>query len=102
MDLDRAKNTGETVEMRDEVFRLVAPKEVIRYPSGQLRIMLIDAGAKDNLARCLLQRGATMIRAPYHANLIELAREVDGILIGNGPGDPKDLRPLIEQMRTLL
>src|SRR4051794_7372398 len=32
MELERAKSTGETVEMREEVFRLVAPKEVIRYP----------------------------------------------------------------------
>jgi carbamoyl-phosphate synthase small subunit len=34
--------------------------------------------------------------------LIELAKTADGILIGNGPGDPKDLKPLIEQVRVLL
>jgi carbamoyl-phosphate synthase small subunit len=27
---------------------------------------------------------------------------VDGILIGNGPGDPKDLMPLVDKIRTLL
>jgi carbamoyl-phosphate synthase small subunit len=31
-----------------------------------------------------------------------LAGEADGILIGNGPGDPKDLAPLIAQVRSLL
>lgn len=102
IDLERAKSTAETVEMREEVFRLVSPREVIRYPGGQLKIMLVDAGAKDNLVRSLQQRGASVVRAPYHANLLELAKEVDGILIGNGPGDPKDLKPLIEQIRTLL
>jgi carbamoyl-phosphate synthase small subunit len=101
LDVQRAKATADTVEMRDEVFRLVAPKEPIRHAGGPIRIMLVDAGAKDNLVRSLLQRGASVLRAPYHANLVELSREVDGILIGNGPGDPKDLRPLIEQVRML-
>lgn len=101
LDNERAKSTAETIEMREEVFRLVAPKEVIRYGNGPLKIMLIDAGAKDNLVRSLLDRGASVVRAPWHANLLELSKEVDGILIGNGPGDPKDLRSLIEQVRTL-
>ncbi len=102
LDLDRAKRTAEAVEMHEEVFRLVAPKEVVRYPGGPLKIMLVDAGAKDNLVRSLLSRGASVVRAPYHANLLELSKEADGILIGNGPGDPKDLKPLIEQIRSLL
>src|SRR5262249_27255156 len=103
---DRARSTSDAVEMREEVFRLVAPKETIRYaapaPGGQLRIMLVDAGAKDNLVRSLLERGASVVRAPWHTNIVEQAKDVDGILIGNGPGDPKDLRPLIEQVRILL
>ncbi len=102
MDVDRAKSTADTVEMHEEVFRLVAPKDTVRYPGGTLKIMLVDAGAKDNLVRSLVERGATVHRAPWHTNIVEQAREVDGILIGNGPGDPKDLRPLIEQVRILL
>jgi carbamoyl-phosphate synthase small subunit len=101
MDVQRAKATAESVEMREEVFRLVSPNEPIRYSGGPIRIMLVDAGAKDNLVRSLLSRGASVLRAPWHANLLELAKEVDGILLGNGPGDPKDLRPLIEQVRML-
>ena len=41
-------------------------------------------------------------QAPWYVNLAPLAKEADGILIGNGPGDPKDLGPLIEQVRGLL
>lgn len=98
----RLQSIADTVEMREEVFRLVAPKETIRYPGGPLKIMLVDAGAKDNLVRSLLSRGASVIRVPWHANVVEAAKEADGILLGNGPGDPKDLRSLIEQIRTLL
>jgi carbamoyl-phosphate synthase small subunit len=34
--------------------------------------------------------------------LEQLAAQADGILIGNGPGDPKHLEPLIRRVRALL
>jgi carbamoyl-phosphate synthase small subunit len=41
-------------------------------------------------------------RAPWHADLGPLADEADGVLISNGPGDPKDLGELVAQVRGLL
>jgi carbamoyl-phosphate synthase small subunit len=102
MDLDRVKRTAAAVEMREDVFRLVAPAAPIRYPGGELEILLVDAGAKDNIVRCLLERGVTVNRVPWHARLEDHAATASGIVIGNGPGDPKDLAPLIEQIRGLL
>ena len=96
-----ARNAAETVDMKD-VFRLVAPENVIRYEGGPLKVLLIDVGAKDNIVRSLLKRGATVVRAPWHTDLAPLAAECDGIVIGNGPGDPKDLMPLVIQLRSLL
>jgi carbamoyl-phosphate synthase small subunit len=95
------RNAAETVDMK-EVFRLVAPADVIRYDGGRLKILLVDAGAKDNMVRSLLKRGATVVRAPWYTTLAPLAAECDGIIIGNGPGDPKDLTPLVAQVRSLL
>src|SRR5215831_17765264 len=97
----RARNAAETVDMK-EVFRLVAPDNVIRYEGGSLKVLLVDAGAKDNMVRSLLKRAATVVRAPWHTDLAPLAAECDGIVIGNGPGDPKDLTPLVTQVRSLL
>jgi carbamoyl-phosphate synthase small subunit len=65
-------------------------------------VLLVDVGAKDNIVRSLLARDASVIRAPWHAELAPLAAAADGIVIGNGPGDPKDLGPLIAQVRALL
>jgi carbamoyl-phosphate synthase small subunit len=90
------------VDMREEVFRIVAPREPIRYAGGKEVILLVDAGAKDNIVRSLLARGASVIRAPWHADLATLAQQADGIVIGNGPGDPKDLASLVAQVRSLL
>jgi carbamoyl-phosphate synthase small subunit len=98
---DARTNSG-GVDMREEVFRTVAPREPVRYGSGKHTVLVVDAGAKDNIVRALLARGASVLRAPWHADLVQLARKADGILIGNGPGDPKDLAPLIAQVRALL
>lgn len=102
MDIDRVRRSAESVEMHDEVFRVVSPREPILHEAGPLKVLLIDAGAKDNIVRSLLERGVSVLRAPYHARIAELAEGTDGVLIGNGPGDPKDLAPLIEQVRLLL
>ena len=101
-DVESAKRAARAVEMGTEVFRLVAPADVVRHEGGPLKILLVDTGAKDNIVRSLLERGATVIRAPWHADLAPLAAEADGIMLGNGPGDPKDLAPLIAQVRKLL
>jgi len=50
----------------------------------------------------MLERGVRVVRAPWHADLAPLAKQSHGVLIGNGPGDPKDLRALVAQVRGLL
>lgn len=100
--LEAARRTAAIVDMQDDVFRLVAPRDLVTYPGGELRILLVDVGAKDNIVRSLLARGVTVLRAPWHARLTELAQHADGVVIGNGPGDPKKLAPLVEQVRILL
>lgn len=102
LDEERARRGAAAVDMKEELFRLVAPAEPVVHEGGKLRVMLVDIGAKDNIVRSLLERGATVDRVPWHARLAERAARADGILIGNGPGDPKDLAPLIEQVRGLL
>ncbi|MCZ6888752.1 MAG: glutamine-hydrolyzing carbamoyl-phosphate synthase small subunit [Gammaproteobacteria bacterium] len=101
-DLDDAKKTSEGVEMTRDVFLQVAPSEPVHYEAGDLTIMLVDVGAKDNIVRSLLKRGASVLRVPFHADLSEYLNEVDGVLIGNGPGDPEDLAELTEQIRTFI
>ena len=102
MTLEDARAEAHSVDMISEVFHAVAPKETIRYAGGDLEVLAIDVGIKDNIVRSLLSRGASVTRAPWHADLASLAKNVDGIVLGNGPGDPKDLGGLVEQLRGLL
>jgi carbamoyl-phosphate synthase small subunit len=102
MPLDEAKATARTIDMAAEVFRRVAPEEAVVLGDGEATVLLIDVGAKDNLVRSLLRRGVKVIRAPWHTDLAPLAARADGILIGNGPGDPRDLQSLTVQVRAML
>ncbi|MEQ8483710.1 MAG: glutamine-hydrolyzing carbamoyl-phosphate synthase small subunit [Pseudomonadales bacterium] len=90
------------VDMRQDVFRQVAPRAATRHGQGDHTVLLVDVGAKDNIVRSLLARGVRVIRAPWFEDLSTYFDEADGVLIGNGPGDPSDLEPLIAQVRRML
>lgn len=100
--LEAARREAVGVEMRTEVFRRVAPRVPVNCEGGELKVLLVDVGAKEGIVQCLLERGASVIRAPWHADLAALAQAVDGVLISNGPGDPADLGTLTEQLRQLM
>ena len=100
--LTEAKRAADSVDMQSDVFQLVAPKKAHRYGDGFLKVLLVDVGAKDNIVRSLVRRGLTVIRVPWHEDLKKYAEEMDGIMVGNGPGDPADLLPLVEQIRWYL
>ncbi len=102
MNAEQARREAASVDMRGELFHLVAPREPVRHEGGERTILLVDIGAKDHIVRSLLARGVSVLRAPWHADLARLAERCDGVLIGNGPGDPKDLMPLVAQVRGLM
>jgi carbamoyl-phosphate synthase small subunit len=89
-------------DMRQEVFELVAPDSVSVHGDGARTVLLVDVGAKDNIVRSLIKRGVRVLRVPWHHDLRPHYQAADGVLIGNGPGDPSDLEPLIAQVRAML
>lgn len=52
-------------------------------------ILLIDCGAKKNIERCLVKRGIKVITVPWDFDPTNYKTKFDGIVISNGPGDPK-------------
>jgi len=70
--------------------------------NGDVDIVLIDCGAKRNIIRNLLTRKVNVIRVPYNTSVTNiLEHEPEGILISNGPGDPKTCKQTIENIREL-
>lgn len=99
---EEAQGQAMGIEMHTEVFHRVAPPEPIYYDGGELKVLLVDVGAKEGIVHCLRERGAAVIRAPWHADLAALASQADGVVISNGPGDPADLYVLTDQVRHML
>jgi carbamoyl-phosphate synthase small subunit len=99
--LDEARRSADAVEM-PRVCSLVTVPEPVTYEAGQIKILLVDTGAKDSIVRSLVRRGATVLRVPFHASLAKFLPQVDGVLLSNGPGDPKDMMPVVQQIREVM
>ena len=68
----------------------------------RFRVSLLDYGAKRNIVQELQKRGCEVTVYPARTKAEDiLAGNPDGIMITNGPGDPKDCGEVIENLKTL-
>lgn len=66
------------------------------------KVALLDLGAKKNIARSLNQRGCQVTVYPALTTAEEIiAFKPDGIMLSNGPGDPKECTSIIEEIKKL-
>ena len=77
-------------------------KETYVLPGNGKKVALMDYGAKRNIARSLNQRGCEVTVYPADTPAREvLAGKPDGIMLSNGPGDPKENPAIIEEVKML-
>jgi len=88
----------EKIEFEDSNQRNLASEVSVRkpiiYKKGKRRVLVVDCGVKNNIIRAFLKRNITVIRVPWNYNFLE--EKTDGIILSNGPGDPKKCRETIE------
>ncbi|MBI2415144.1 MAG: glutamine-hydrolyzing carbamoyl-phosphate synthase small subunit [Candidatus Kerfeldbacteria bacterium] len=65
------------------------------YGSSRKQIILVDCGVKLSMIRSLTQRGIRIKRVPWDYNYVAELNDFVGVLISNGPGDPKQCRTTI-------
>ncbi len=85
---------------KDNLVDMVSCKEKITYGNGDIKIVMVDTGAKFNIIRCLVKRGATVIRVPWDYDFTQ--EEYDGLMLANGPGDPQVCQVTIENIKKAL
>ena len=91
----KAYTTGKVVEK-------VTCKEKYVLPGDGPKVALLDLGAKRNIARSLNERGCEVTVYPALTSAEEIiAGNPDGIMLSNGPGDPKECASIIEEIRKL-
>jgi carbamoyl-phosphate synthase small subunit len=99
---DEAKRLLAQTLPSDQVAQ-VSTKSLFASPGHGPRIVLVDFGAKYGILRELTKRGCDTIVVPYNVTAEEIQRlQPEGILLSNGPGDPKDVPMAIEMIRKLL
>lgn len=93
---------GIASDITDQVSR-VSTKSVFNLPGYQERIVLVDFGSKSGILRELMKRGCDVVVVPYDTTADQIRRLApDGILLSNGPGDPKDVAPAVKMIAELL
>ncbi len=66
------------------------------------KVALMDFGAKKNIARSLNERGCEVTVYPADTPAEEvLAANPDGIMLSNGPGDPKENTEIIKEIKKM-
>lgn len=66
------------------------------------KVALLDLGAKRNISKELNKRGCEVTVLPYNTKAEDIILiNPDGIMLSNGPGDPKENVEIIEQVKKL-
>ena len=67
------------------------------------KVALIDYGAKHNIIRMLNQRGCEVWELPYDTPAEDiLSGGYDGVMLSNGPGDPRENEYAVGEIKKLL
>ncbi len=81
----------------------VSCRKVKKHTGKSPHVAVIDCGIKRSILNSLLKTGASVSIFPYNTNfkdILDIGPE--GVLISNGPGDPKLLKETIENTKKLM
>lgn len=102
---DNGPISGSSQFIKEEYERGIREKKpsMVRALSGKgLKVALLDLGAKDNIAKSLAARGCEVTVYPAYTRAQEIIdARPDGIMLSNGPGDPKECTQIIDEIKKL-
>ncbi|MCY6957068.1 glutamine-hydrolyzing carbamoyl-phosphate synthase small subunit [Clostridium brassicae] len=81
----------------------VSTKEIINIPGKGKKVVLMDFGAKQNIIENLKLRDCDITVVPYNTSFEEIMSiNPDGVMLSNGPGDPKDVPEVVENVKKIV
>lgn len=102
-DQEGLERLGNTAQLLDQVSRVSCKKPwYSRTPNFRYSVVAVDCGIKHNIIRRLNQKGCNVTVVPYDtpADTLMTLRP-DGLLLSNGPGNPADVQPVVDLVKTL-
>ena len=93
-----------TPEEHDQVAQVTTKKVYTMGPEdAKYSVAVMDYGVKRHILECLVEKGCKLTVFPAETPAEEvLAIDPDGIFLSNGPGDPADLKPEIENIKKMI
>ncbi len=80
-----------------------APESAPALGPERAHVAVLDYGVKGSIVRILREAGARVTVFPWNTDAAQvLASRPDGIVLGNGPGDPAALARCVEVVRDLV
>ncbi|MCQ2597817.1 MAG: carbamoyl phosphate synthase small subunit [Treponema sp.] len=90
------------VPVKSDGTKIYDQKVAMKAGKGK-KVVLWDFGAKANIRRELLKRGLEVVTVSGETTAKEiLALNPDGIMLSNGPGDPKENVKIISEIKKLI
>jgi carbamoyl-phosphate synthase small subunit len=82
---------------------VVSTKEIQQFGGDKESVVVIDTGAKNAILRNIRQMGYNVIKVPWDTPAEKiLSYKPKGVVISNGPGDPKNCVDTITTTKSLL
>ncbi|MDO8685200.1 MAG: carbamoyl phosphate synthase small subunit [Clostridiales bacterium] len=101
-DFDTKRSVINAFEIKNPV-REVTTDKILVFKGDGPRVVLLDYGLKNNIVRSLMKRGCEVYVLPAAATSEEIMElNPDGIMLSNGPGDPKDCVHEINTIKNLM
>jgi len=99
--LGKIQLDGEKLEFYDpdkeNLVEKVSYEKPTEHGSGKKRLLLIDCGSKHSIIHNLIKRGLQVKRVPWDYDFRN--EKFNGLVISNGPGNPKMCRKTIYNIR---
>ena len=81
----------------------VSEMNFLSFGEGKYHIVLMDFGKKESMLTALLERDCRVTVVPFNTTFYNIkSLKPDGILLSNGPGDPKELVSILPTIKAVI
>lgn len=89
--------------LTDQLVDLVSTRQPYPNPGTERNVVVVDFGTKHSILRELANRNCNTIVMPYNVTAERILQlHPDGVLLSNGPGDPKSLPEALKMIQGII
>lgn len=101
--IEKLKQIMDETSLANDFVKKVSSPAVLNIKGSGPRIAVLDFGAKGNIINNLKKRNCNIYVFPYNTSYEKImSLSPDGVLLSNGPGNPKDVKEGIETVKRLM